>query len=231
MLLAAVAVVASACGTDWDRLRPRRDGATDVPDGAAMDASDASDADAQTDADADADADAMVPGGGTGCSDGQREGFVDLVRFPRIAACGATWQGSVSLRATSTGAACGDDLRTCTVPADACAAGWHVCARDGARTDLAALSASQCQDEGGPGTFAAGTSHCAPLMTECEYPPLLPCFESGPCSQPMCCGQQCRGGNQCRDAFWPGETNATGTAGCGAFVADEATGVLCCADR
>ena len=37
-----------------------------------------------------------------GCADGQREGFVDMTKFPSIAGCAATWLARPSMRATRT---------------------------------------------------------------------------------------------------------------------------------
>lgn len=50
-----------------------------------------------------------------GCADGTREGFVDDVAWPDIAACQATWAGDLSAAAD---AVCGANFHVCT-PADA----------------------------------------------------------------------------------------------------------------
>lgn len=90
-----------------------------VPDAASPDAAVGVDADGLTDAaseivdastgivDAATDTDA-VPAS-TGCADGTREGLVDPIAFPAVAACGGSWTGDVG----GAGALC--------------AAGWHVC--------------------------------------------------------------------------------------------------------
>src|SRR5262245_32454074 len=70
-----------------------------------------------------------------GCADGQREAFVDVGSHPRIAGCIASWDGAKSLRASQTGARCGDDQGPCAAPADACAPGWRICASNGAVAD------------------------------------------------------------------------------------------------
>ncbi|MBK7076287.1 MAG: hypothetical protein IPH44_28750 [Myxococcales bacterium] len=95
-----------------------------VTDAAAVDAldrdADVSDVAAVVDAAVDVDADvgsvdaAVEPAdagttGATGCADGTREGLVDPVAFPAVAACAGSWTGDVG----GAGALC--------------AAGWHVC--------------------------------------------------------------------------------------------------------
>ncbi|MBL8626167.1 MAG: hypothetical protein JNK64_32935 [Myxococcales bacterium] len=65
-----------------------------------------------------------------GCADGTREGLVDPVAFPAVAACGGSWTGDVG----GAGALC--------------AAGWHVCRGDeaavGAVTYAAATAFAGC---------------------------------------------------------------------------------------
>jgi hypothetical protein len=166
-----------------------------------------------------------------GCADGQREGFVDAAASPNIAGCIAEWSGVASLRAAATGAACGDDLAACAVPADACAPGWHMCGGAGAIADVSQLSAAQCQGAGG-GRFVAAMSHCE-TQSGCEYDNAqtgtYECFESGWCSEPVCCGADCLSGS-CTGGIWEGETRiALGTdQGCGAMASSRARGVLCC---
>jgi hypothetical protein len=70
-----------------------------------------------------------------GCSDGSREGFRDVVRWPLIAGCAGAFEVPGVLDSKrSCQVAVGDELQSdaatnCSV-ADLCAAGWHVC-RDG----------------------------------------------------------------------------------------------------
>jgi hypothetical protein len=59
---------------------------------------------------------------GSGCSDNTREGFPDRVAFPTIAGCSAAWP-MASMRAPRVQSACGNSLRMCNVPAEACAGG------------------------------------------------------------------------------------------------------------
>ena len=49
-----------------------------------------------------------------------------------MTACGAAWNGTKDLSEKASGTPCGNSGdTTCNTPADACAAGWHVCAADG----------------------------------------------------------------------------------------------------
>jgi hypothetical protein len=78
--------------------------------------------------------------GEQGCADGTREGFVDRVKYPRIAACAGGWETPGLSSSDSLSPQCerragndGDrsDGRGCSVT-DLCALGWHVC--DSARS-------------------------------------------------------------------------------------------------
>lgn len=171
-----------------------------------------------------------------GCADGQREGFADVRKHRRIAGCLATWQGVKGLRDKPTGkAGCGDDGELCTVPADACAPGWHICGADSRNTDLKShTSWRACEKEAGPGKFVAAMSH-GQTDELCPPPPTptteFPCMESGYCAEPVCCGDECQYG-KCRDAVWRGKTKISlGKAeGCGAVTSERNGGVLCCFD-
>lgn len=166
-----------------------------------------------------------------GCADGQREGFVDSAAFPTIAGCIGQWEGTTSLRAPRSGAACGDDLGACATPADACAPGWRVCGDGGALADVQRVDASQCEQAGG-GRFVAAMSHCE-TQDGCAYDTSATadyaCYENGWCSEPVCCGADCATG-ACPSGVWADKTHiAIGTDhGCGAMVASRARGVLCC---
>ncbi len=165
----------------------------------------------------------------SGCSDGQREAF-DLAGFPHVAGCAATWSGTPSMRAPTTGVACGDDLGPCSVPASACAAGWHVCAASGSVAELTQVSAEACHSAAATGRFLAASSHCTNNVDQCEYGPTLPCFDDGWCSEPVCCGAGCANGAGCPDGVWTGGTwvSATNDSGCGAQPGAPDLGVLCC---
>jgi hypothetical protein len=170
-----------------------------------------------------------------GCADGQREGFADLAKFPTIAGCLGVWDDAMTLRKPKTNKACGDDLEMCASPADVCAEGWHVCARDGDYHDLSdRVDDQQCVDGAGPGKFVAAISHVK-KKKECAPPPdastRYPCLKSGWGAEPVCCGQDCKAGT-CRDAVWAKKTRISrGTEqGCGGLTSDRNGGILCCKD-
>lgn len=167
-----------------------------------------------------------------GCADGRREAFLDSARYPRIAGCLGSWAGRQSLRATTSGQPCGDELGPCTAPGDVCAAGWHVCGSTGAVSELRQVSAEECEQAGG-GRFAAGISHCQD-QTGCGADPTptakYSCFAHGWCSEPVCCGRDCGDFGVCRDGVWPGHTHIPfgQDQGCASTESRRAGGVLCC---
>jgi hypothetical protein len=165
-----------------------------------------------------------------GCSDGTREGFVDVARFADIAGCESSWAGAPSLRAATTGTACGNDLGICSVPADACAVGWHVCLDTGDPLDLSTrATAAECLGAG-PGTFAAASSHCHSIGP-CDYTPPLPCLGNQFCGEPVCCGAGCNTGTVCPATVHADTRIAADLPdSCGALPASVVTGVLCCAN-
>lgn len=97
-----------------------------------------------------------------GCSDGEREGFVDAALYPNIAGCSGGWEvpgihttigpalacpglPTFNTLAPACGRVSGDDSANptgddCDVE-DLCAAGWHVCT---SAADVAAHSATGC---------------------------------------------------------------------------------------
>lgn len=171
-----------------------------------------------------------------GCSDGQREGFADLSRFPNIAGCVGAWQGRKKLTADGTGKSCGDDGEACASPADLCAPGWHLCSKDGNTADIKdRVSAQQCEKEAGPGRFVAAMSH-GQVARICPPPPgphtRFPCMERGICAEPVCCGDACTFG-ACKDAVWTGKTRISRASpnGCGSALSRFHGGVLCCRDH
>ena len=178
-----------------------------------------------------------------GCSDGEREGFIDIARFPTIAACSATWNGSLGLRDPRTGGACGDELGPCLAPVDACAPGWHVCADNGQLTDITSrVSAADCGDAGGTpvGEFVAAAQHCESCAgscttgeSACTYATIYGCTpSSATCNEPMCCGTDCYTSQNCKGGGYPAPDTKVGAPNqpCGALPGDSQTGVLCCAD-
>ncbi|MFT3696359.1 MAG: hypothetical protein QM831_24680 [Kofleriaceae bacterium] len=174
-----------------------------------------------------------LPAPDPGCADGTREAFTDMAMYPAIAGCRAAWTGKADLRATSTGAACGNDV-TCAQPADACAAGWHLCGLAGDPGEISSrVSASQCLGEAG--LWVAAMGHCNNYNNSiCNYQS-YGCYATDiDCSEPVCCGEGCSTGNQCKDGVWSEGTRAAATletqsgVACGAFTSGLADGVLCC---
>jgi hypothetical protein len=160
----------------------------------------------------------------SGCSDGTRESFKDTAQFPTIAGCGAAW-GETSMRAPATGVACGNDLGTCSAPADACATGWHVCGAPpyGPQDISGRISVDGCL--GQPGEFAAALGD-----QTCD-----PCTPSTPGAGAACCGSACI--QQNGSCIYPSQTAWFGVIGghtnlCGDIIAmDPASrGALCCKD-
>lgn len=159
-----------------------------------------------------------------GCADGTREAFHDAGRFPAVAGCSAAWDGAQSLGAPPTRAACGDGLGGCAGPADACAAGWHVCA---APRELRALDQASCT-HAGPGQFLGGASACVGEDACAEPTDGLSCMSEGACSGAVCCGTLCTlGPPAC--ARSAARLPRAGVA-CGAVESAPPRGVLCCKD-
>jgi hypothetical protein len=169
-----------------------------------------------------------------GCADGTREGFTDLVAFPRIAACGATWTGKLDLRAPVTGAACGNSLGPCAALADACAPDWHPCTDSGDVTELQAIGPGACHASFS-GRYAAASSHDA-TSSPCTYPAAgqWPCKQGTlPGSEAICCGTSCPIAG-CASGVWPGatyNTSSTAISGCADLSTVDADGILCCRDE
>jgi len=173
-----------------------------------------------------------------GCADGQREGFSDLKKNPRVAGCVGGWSGNKNLRDKGTGKACGDDLdggAKCAVPADVCAEGWHVCGHTGKTDDIRdRVTATEC-DNAGPGRFNAAVSHSpsdeiepCPVVTEKT---VMPCMLNGLGAEAACCGTDCKYG-KCKDGVWKGKTKISRgtTEGCGSVSSEHNGGVMCCFD-
>jgi hypothetical protein len=171
-----------------------------------------------------------------GCADGQREGFADVKKNPRVAACVGEWDATKSLRDKPTGKACGDDNgQRCGVPADVCAPGWHVCGGDGMAEDLRSRADANACQNAGPGRFNAALSH-SPTDEIDPCPKILPnkplpCVNAGLGAEPVCCGNDCKFG-KCKDGVYKGKTSISiGTSeGCGAVSSASNGGVLCCFD-
>jgi len=193
-----------------------------------------------------------------GCSDGQREGFLDQQRFPCIAACSSSWsEPGVVGKAKVCGGLAGDDFDTnpvrCSV-ADACAAGWHVCSTS---ADVASrLADGSCNDAGqgfyvtqqtggGCGVCATGSTPCAPgtCSSQCAFDAnmrndLFGCGTSGATPDGSCAPLNKFGSNFCgalSSPTWecgPGNTNTNGFFEANVAVKNNNNGggVLCCKD-
>lgn len=160
-----------------------------------------------------------------GCSDGARDGFANRTTFAAIAGCFAGWPAS-SLRAATTGAACGNDTQVrCAVAADACARGWHICGTPPhGPTDITAkITSGQCRAETGRFAAAMGDQQCDP------------CSAVDVGFGAVCCGDGCllQGG----DCLWPNDTAWFGSLDghtnlCGDTENNypDFAGVLCCLD-
>lgn len=159
-----------------------------------------------------------------GCSDGTRESFKDVGKFPAIAGCAATWPNASMLAARKI-ERCGNSAGGCVVPADACATGWHVC---GNANDIAAdltsrVGLQDCLAQ--PGSFAAALGDIA-----CR-----PCTDQNSAGA-VCCGSKCV--QQNGNCAWPGQTPWFGVRDgtrqvCGRIenpTVSVEIGVLCCRD-
>lgn len=159
-----------------------------------------------------------------GCSDSKRDGFLDTTVFPRIAGCLGDWTEG-SMRATKTGVACGNDFPVrCNVPADLCAAGWHVCGTPPyGPTDVSAkITNAQCTAET-TGSFLAALGDL-----ECD-----PCSSTG--FGVVCCGSACI--QQNGSCVWENATPWAGEVGTHTNLCSDvyntyptAWGALCCMD-
>ena len=167
------------------------------------------------------------------CSDGTRDAFADeaMFRGSRVVSRPGRASRACALRRPAPRVALGP----CTVPADACGSGWHVCARSGDVTELLVVTGDQCREISG--RFVAASDHCLTFADPgCTYPApgQFACLAGSAldCIQPICCGSGCDTGTGCPDGVWPGQTEDsvfTGS-GCGSFPTTDADGVLCCED-
>lgn len=188
---------------------------------------------------ADPECGAITRGEAAGCSDGEREGFLDIATHPDIAGCSGGW--SVAGTLAPTRAECGDAGDDSPNPAgngcgaeDLCSVGWHVCATP---AEVAALSPDGCASAtqgGDPDLFFAqrqsgeGSGECGPSGAN----DLFGCGNMGTQPGGTCdpldrssgdlCSALSTGGWDC-SAATP-TTEATGVVKTGA----DGGGVLCC---
>jgi hypothetical protein len=174
----------------------------------------------------------------SGCADGAREAFTDIMKFPTIAGCAAQWSSAANLRAARTNQLCGDDLQLCAAPVDACAQGWHVCGTNGLPSDLTSrANEAECARAGSSpianARFVTAVAHCSGFdgAGVCTYNTPLGCPAALSCGEPICCGAGCRTDAGCAAGAYA-TTLVAGTLdnGCGSMLASAVTGVLCCRD-
>jgi len=123
----------------------------------------------------------------SGCSDGTRDAYKSLDKYPSIAGCLAQWDTSSMLDET-TGTPCGNSLQIkCKVPADACGAGWHVCAIPpyGAKDITEKLTAAECNLTDENVALAAGIGDKVCTYDSC-VPDEVPTGDGA-----ACCGSYC----------------------------------------
>lgn len=216
--------------------------------------------DAGRDGGRDAGNDAAVVVSTIGCADGEREGFRDRARYPRIAACSGGWTrpGLAHPAAVTCDGQGGDDGPfpnggTCGV-SDLCAVGWHVCATP---REVAASSPDGCAGShdaadaffatriSGPGcgVCATGTApDCGAIdcRTDCAFTSvtvndIFGCGTLGPPPDPGTCGPLDRfGTNLCSGlpSPWSCTDDGSGTHEAELVIkpGSGAGGVLCCRD-
>ena len=160
-----------------------------------------------------------------GCSDGTREAFTDEKQFPSIAGCAATWPAASMLAARQL-ERCGNSAGKCKVPADACAARWHVCGStaEGAADLSARVGQKDCSSQIGSFAAALGDQQCRPCTDQNSL-------------GAVCCGTKCV--DQKGSCLWPGATAWFGVRNgvsqvCGRIENPTVSielGVLCCRDE
>lgn len=175
-----------------------------------------------------------------GCSDGEREGFLDPYEFPNIAACAGGWSrpgildavpecNHMSGKNTLNPAGLG-----CSA-ADLCAEGWHVC---NSLEEIAAASHVGCNYAWEPGTFwvaaisGNGGRECGPDGTD----DLFGCGSVGLSAGDSCAPLTRSSGDKCENI--PDEWDCPGGLfGSNTEAIDvkkhgvEGGGVLCCRDE
>lgn len=162
-----------------------------------------------------------------GCADGTREAFHDLARHPDRAGCVAAWTDAADLAARPTGAACGDALGPCAAPADACAAGWHVCGAGGDLAELRSLDPVTCSRVAGE--FLGASSVCAG-DDPCVDPPAtgLTCAGDGDCARAFCCGSDFFCSDLPPGCGFSATRLTRGPEPCAHATSRPGRGVLCC---
>ena len=175
-----------------------------------------------------------------GCSDGEREGFLDPQEFPNIAACAGGWsKAGVFGTVPECNRLSGDDTINptgsgCSM-ADLCAEGWHVC---DSLEEIGSASSVGCAYSWEPGTFwvaaisGDGGRECGPTGAD----DLFGCGSVGLMANDSCLPLTRSSGDKCGDI--PETWDCPG----GLFGSDSEAedvkkmgvgggGVLCCRDE
>jgi hypothetical protein len=251
-LIGSAWIVLSACGArtgldtagpplDAGAAMPEKDGSSGPPPDAGGDASRDAHADAPVDAPSDVSSDgaAFV----AGCSDGTREGFVDVAAYPTIAGCSGGWSIPGVMAADpgtapacpglstydtvhpACGRAAGNDSSNptgsgCNV-ADLCAAGWHVCA---GAADVRSQAPAGCADATpqGDATLFFASRQSSNGCNDCATG-----TDTGPsCNSAACVTGCAETADTSNDVFGCGNLgNPAGLVDCGPL--DEASNNLC----
>ena len=164
-----------------------------------------------------------------GCADGHRDGFVDPVAMPGVAACGGGWTVGGLQGARSGVSACaraGDDGPnpdgTSCAALDLCAPGWSICA--GRVAIGTAIGTAACAP--GPGFFATREKGSATFDCVGAGAMVVGCGDAGAAAGATCSPLTAAAGAGCAAlAGWRctvGDESGTATHGLGAG------GVLCC---
>lgn len=174
----------------------------------------------------------------SGCSDGEREGFVDVTTHPMTAGCAGGWSVP-GLRVTEPACArvSGDDSANpdgagCTT-ADLCAEGWHVC--------RSAVEVEERSPTGCNGAVPGGdllmfaSAQSGPGGADCNDDGTDDFFGCGTLGIPpdLGCGVLDRlSGNRCLSVGAPWECSSNQNNEVNIVVKADATrgGVLCCRD-
>jgi len=175
-----------------------------------------------------------------GCSDGEREGFLDPQEFPNIAACAGGWTKAGILE---TEPEChrlsGDDTINTTgsgcSAADLCAEGWHVC---DSLQEIDEASSVGCAYSWDPDTFwvaaisGDGSQECGSSGAD----DLFGCGTVGVSAEASCAPLSRSSGDKCEDLpdSWDCPGGLFGSSSEAEDVKKlglEGGGVLCCRDE
>jgi hypothetical protein len=189
-----------------------------------------------------------------GCADGTRDGFSDPAIYPSIASCVVWWDGAQNMRTPRSGQEwCGNSTGIkCTVPADGCAPGWHICMQHGYPADIrdrinlvvvadggtGGLTPDDCALSAGSHWYVAASSSAFPYSQggTCTAIP-LGCYDEDVNGNmdTIACGVATNSrdgyGINCASAIWPGATRGVGSYCASVSISQtDQNGILCCQD-